>query len=157
MHNSTTYHLYTVLCVHHPSQVFINHHHHLSPLYPPPPHPCLPFSWNHHNIIHVHELFFLMFLIIDLTERKSLICCSTYWCIHWFIPICALTGNQTHSPGVYEWHAHQLSYTARAVSLSFFSFALFLLKASAPSPTLSPTPNSCQPSLYLWVCHYFAC
>ena len=33
-------------------------------------------------------------------EREREICCSTYLCIHWLIPVCALTRDQTLNLGV---------------------------------------------------------
>ena len=33
-------------------------------------------------------------------ERETLICCSTYFCIHWLLLIHALTGDQTHNLGI---------------------------------------------------------
>ena len=47
-------------------------------------------------------------------ERKTLICCSTYLCIHWLFLVCALTRDRIHSPGVSGWCSNQLSYPARA-------------------------------------------
>ena len=47
-------------------------------------------------------------------EKRTLICCSTYLCIHWLIPICALTRDQTHNLGVLGQCSNQLSYLARA-------------------------------------------
>ena len=41
--------------------------------------------------------------------------CSTYVHIHWSIIECALTENQTHSLGIWESLANQLSCPAKAV------------------------------------------
>ena len=32
-------------------------------------------------------------------QRETLICCSTYFCIHWLILVCALTRDQTLNLG----------------------------------------------------------
>ena len=47
-------------------------------------------------------------------RERNIDCCSTYGCSHWFILVCALTGDQTHNLGVLGWHSNQLSYLARA-------------------------------------------
>ena len=47
-------------------------------------------------------------------RQQTLICCSTYWCIHCSILACALTEDQTHNLGVSGCCSNQLSYAARA-------------------------------------------
>ena len=42
-------------------------------------------------------------------ERERLICCSTYFCIHWLILVCVLTGDRTHNLGKSVWLSNQLS------------------------------------------------
>ena len=71
---------------------------------------------------------FLNFLFIDFRqtkegqkERKTLICCSTYWCIHWLILICALTGDRTCNLGISRRCSHPRSHPARARLYSVFS------------------------------------
>ena len=39
----------------------------------------------------------LFYLLILEGERATLICCSTYLCIHWLILVCSLTRNRTHN------------------------------------------------------------
>ena len=73
---------------------------------------------------------FLFFKFIDFREeggsggkgreererkKKTSICCSTYLCICWLIPVCALTGDQSHNLGVSGQCTNQLSHPARAV------------------------------------------
>ena len=55
-------------------------------------------------------------------DRQTLICCSTYLCIHWLILVCALIGYQTHNLGVLGWCPNQLSYPARASWAGFYWF-----------------------------------
>ena len=47
-------------------------------------------------------LFKMSFYLLIFREKEGgvAICCSTYLCIHWFILICALTGDRTCSLGV---------------------------------------------------------
>ena len=33
-------------------------------------------------------------------QRETLICCSTYWCIHWLLFPCVLSGDQTCNLGI---------------------------------------------------------
>ena len=82
---------------------------------------CLSLGTYHGNslciwksIIH-KNLFFLfkkMYLLIfeRHTERKTLIYCSTYLCIHWLVFVCALTGDWTHNLGISGQCSNQLSY-----------------------------------------------
>ena len=53
-------------------------------------------------------------------EKETVICCSTYLCIHWLIPVCALMRDQTHNLGIWEWCSNQLSYLAKASSVFLF-------------------------------------
>ena len=53
-------------------------------------------------------------------ERKTLLCCSTYLCIHSLFLICVLTGDRTHKLGVWGQGSKQL---ARAESL----FSVYVL------------------------------
>ena len=59
VHNSTTYHLYTVLCVHHPKSSL--HPSPFTPPYPPLPPSAPPTTGSHHTVVCVHELFSLFF------------------------------------------------------------------------------------------------
>ena len=55
------------------------------------------------SLLYSLKFFFIFFLFIDFRERKeerkrdrereTLICCSTYLCIHWLILVDALTGD----------------------------------------------------------------
>ena len=60
------------------------------------------------------NLVFILFINL----RETLICCSTYLCIHWFIGcfLCVswLTRDRTRNPGMLGWCSHQLSYLAGA-------------------------------------------
>ena len=47
-------------------------------------------------------------------EEETVICCSTYLCIHWLILVCVLTRDQTCNLGVLGCCSNQVSYTARA-------------------------------------------
>ena len=53
--------------------------------------------------------FFFFFYVLILEERKrereTSVCCSTYWCIHWLLLICALTRDQAHNIGVSGRHS----------------------------------------------------
>ena len=48
--------------------------------------------------------FFLVSFFLSWLERKieTLICCSTYLCIHWLILVCALSGDRTRNLGIWE-------------------------------------------------------
>ena len=51
---------------------------------------------------------FLFFLILErgresVREKETLICCSTYLCLHLLIPVHALTRDQTCSFGILGW------------------------------------------------------
>ena len=65
-------------------------------------------------------------LLIDFRERnrkgkrETLICFSTYLCIHGLIPVCAVTRQQTCKLGVLGRCSNQLSYPAKAIG-TFFS------------------------------------
>ena len=52
----------------------------------------------------LQQLCPISFFKIDFRERgkekETLICFSTYLCIHWLILVCALTGDQTHNLGI---------------------------------------------------------
>ena len=58
-------------------------------------------------------------------ERESSMCCSTHLCIHWFLLVCALTGDQTHNLGILRGHSNQLSYPARATHQFFIRTPTF--------------------------------
>ena len=45
---------------------------------------------------------------------------STYLCIHWWLLVCALTGDQTQNLGVLGQCSNQLSYQAMAQTIYFF-------------------------------------
>ena len=87
-------------------------------------------------------------------EKETSICCSTYWCIHWLIPVCALTGDWTCNFNILGRRSIQLSYPARA-SLSFFLFlpffpsCLFLTYCFLFSSFSPPSFFFCSPSLLL--------
>ena len=49
-------------------------------------------------------------------EQETLICYSTYLCIHWLILICTLTEDQTHNLGLSGQCSNQLSYSAMAAA-----------------------------------------
>ena len=51
-------------------------------------------------------------------EKETSICYSTYWCIHWLILVCALTGDWTHKLGVLGRCCNNLSCPARAKCFS---------------------------------------
>ena len=56
--------------------------------------------------------FFFNLLILERgqeRERKTLICCSTYLCIHWLTLVCTLTGDQTHNLGLLGRCSNQLT------------------------------------------------
>ena len=76
-------------------------------------------------LLSLHPFFFKILLIYSKLgkERKTLICCSTYWCIHWFILVCALTGDRTHNLGIAGLHSNQLSNLDMA-KLSFIEMNL---------------------------------
>ena len=49
------------------------------------------------NLTDVSSMRQLVFfnLLISEKERKTSICCSTNWCTHWLLLVCAVTGNWT--------------------------------------------------------------
>lgn len=49
------------------------------------------------DFCHQLTIILVIFCLIDLRERERErpICCSSYLCIDWLIPVCALTGNRT--------------------------------------------------------------
>ena len=47
-------------------------------------------------------------------ERATVMCCSTYWCIHWLTLVCAPTGDRMCNLGVWGGYSNQLSYPDRA-------------------------------------------
>ena len=51
---------------------------------------------------------------IEREKKKTSVCCSTYWCIHTLIFVCALTGDWTHNLGVSGGRSDKLRYPARA-------------------------------------------
>ena len=53
-------------------------------------------------------------LIFEGVERETLMCCSTYLCIH-----CVLAGDPTYNLGVLGWCSNQMSYPARATTNPF--------------------------------------
>ena len=70
------------------------------------------------------DTIFFKFLFID--ERETLICYSTYLCMHWLLLICALTRDQTCNFGTSGWCSNQLSYLARPVLSIFLSLLKIL-------------------------------
>ena len=59
--------------------------------------------WKHSNLVHI--IFFCILIFKEREkeegrERETLICCSTYLCIHWLLLVCALTGDQTCNLGI---------------------------------------------------------
>ena len=63
-------------------------------------HSGLEVLWIFYFILFYFILFYFYLLIWERErerERETLICCSTYWYIHWLILVCALTGDGTHS------------------------------------------------------------
>ena len=64
----------------------------------------------------IHLLIFFFFREREEGEREkeTSICCSSYFCIHWLILLCALTRDQTHNLGVLGRRSNQMSYPARA-------------------------------------------
>ena len=65
---------------------------------------------------------YLKILFVDFRDREegeekegeTLICCSTYSCIHWLLLVCSLTRDQTYNLGISGQYSNQLSYLARA-------------------------------------------
>ena len=57
------------------------------------------------------------------TERKTLIYCSTYLCIHWLVFVCALTGDWTHNLGISGQCSNQLSYRFKKKNNTLFSLS----------------------------------
>ena len=61
------------------------------------------------------SFYFLIFkLDFGERDRKTSICCSTYLCIYWLIPVWALTGDKTHSLGVWGPCSNPLRHPAWA-------------------------------------------
>ena len=101
----------------------------LSP-FPTHPHPLpylTPASGNHQSIRCIYVLGLFIFLLIwgreegeegrrerGRRERESLICCSTYLCIHWLLLICVCARDPTPNLGVSGQHSNHLSYPAWA-------------------------------------------
>ena len=54
-------------------------------------------------------------------KRETLICCSTYPCIHLLLLVCVLTGDRTHKPCVSGQCSNLLSYLASTMLLLFDS------------------------------------
>ena len=69
-------------------------------------------------------------------ERETLICCSTYLCIHWLILVCTLTGDWTHNLGTLGWPSIQMSYLARAHLCFCFGLRIPVSIKSTLSPRL---------------------
>ena len=68
VHNSTTHHLCTGLCVHHPN--LVPFHPLSSPLHPPLPPSTTTVSSNHHTAVCVHEFpLFFIYLLNSFTTR----------------------------------------------------------------------------------------
>ena len=69
-----------------------------------------------------YHQFLLIFLLIDFREtgregekeRETLMCCSSYLCIHQLILLRALTRGWSHNLGASQWHAKELSCAVRA-------------------------------------------
>ena len=55
-------------------------------------------------------------------ERETSMCCSTYWCIHCLVFICALTRDRTHDLDVLGRCSDQLNYLARAGRFYFYIY-----------------------------------
>ena len=96
-------------------------------------------------------LFIYLFNYIDFrekgmerrTERETSICCSTFLCIHWLLPVRALTGDQTCHHGILGRCSNQLSDSARARLLVLFfpslgkmTSVLLIRELPHPSTTL---------------------
>ena len=52
--------------------------------------------------------------------------CSTYLCIHWLLPVCSLTRDQTCNLGISRWGSNQLSYLARVPVVSSSTGILYI-------------------------------
>ena len=81
----------------------------------------------------VFSLIFIFYLLIleKRRKRETLICCSTYLCIHWLILVRALTGDGTCNVGGSGWCSDQLNYPARTeglfVETNFLLHSLILI------------------------------
>lgn len=58
--------------------------------------------------------------------KKTSIYCSTYLCIRWLIPLCALTGDLTCNCGVLGQCSNHLSPLARARTNLFIYLLIYL-------------------------------
>ena len=65
-------------------------------------------------------------------EKPHQFCCSTNWCTHWLILLCALTADGTSNLAVLGQYSNQLRYPARAVMV-------FKLSISKNGVLRSPT------------------
>ena len=63
-------------------------------------------------------------------EKTTLICFSTYLCIHWLLLVCALSKGLNPHLGISGQYSNQLSYPALAVP-GFFSLSIILYKGSS--------------------------
>ena len=57
-------------------------------------------------------------------ERGTSICCSTYWCIHCSLLVCAPIGDWSHNLGIWGQCSNQLSYQPGPYFLHFFMLIL---------------------------------
>ena len=68
-------------------------------------------------------------------EKETLICCSTYLCIHSLFLVCALTGGWTHNLGIPGWRANHLRYLARIKTWLFWNVPKLLCYKMIPINT----------------------
>ena len=77
-------------------------------------------------ILLTHWIFYYYLINLFIWERETSTSCSTYLCIHWLIPTCALTRDWTCNLGMLGLHSHPLSYLARAGRI-FYSFVCLFI------------------------------
>ena len=64
---------------------------------------------------------------------------STYWCIHWLIPVCALTGMGPTTSALSGWCSSQLSNLASAESIGLFCRGIYTVCWHRPGDSCCTT------------------